>query len=98
QNRQIVKLAHLFFLYVRNQNLVETLESDGLVLENFRDIVSCFVDAWITQDEKDPLRIVIDESHFGFENGHAGALGAHQSSCQIEAAIFSREQLVEIVA
>ena len=68
------------------------------MLKNFRDVICSLVDAGISKHQQYALRIAVNQLDLGFKNCDAGALAANQSAGNVEATIFARQQLVEVVA
>ena len=98
QDRKIAALWHAFFLNVVDENFVQAFKADGIMLKNFRDVICSLVDAGISKHQQYALRIAVNQLDLGFKNCDAGALAANQSAGNVEATIFARQQLVEVVA
>src|SRR5690348_16292295 len=83
-------------LHVGDEVVVETLEADGMMLEDGGDVIGGFVDARIAEDEERPGGRTIDEARLRFEDGDAGAFAADERLRKIEA--MFRKQLRQVVA
>ena len=97
KNGKIVDLGHTFLLYVVDQKIIEAFKADGFKFQNFRDVISRFINAWIAQNQEHSFGITEDEPDFGFQNRDAGALASHQGLCNVEAPILAGQQMVEVV-
>ena len=98
QDRKIAALWHAFFLNIVDEDFVQSFKADGIVLKNFRDVICSLIDAGISKHQQYSLRIAVNQLHLGFKNCHAGAFTANQSASNVEATIFARQQLIEVVA
>jgi hypothetical protein len=60
-------------------------------------MIARFVNAWIPEHQQHAFGIAVDELNLCFENRDASAFTADERAGQVEAPVFSRQQLVEVV-
>ena len=58
---------------VIDEEVVETFEANGLVLEDFWNVVGALVDVGIGHDQENSMWRAFDEATGGFESGGAGS-------------------------
>src|SRR5581483_4976724 len=82
--------------FVIDEEVVETLQADRLIVEDFRHVVGALVDVGIGDDQQNPLRRALDQPAGGLQRCGAGSFRAHQGAGYVEA-IF-RQQVMQVVA
>ena len=70
-----------------DEHVVDPLEPDRAVREDFHHMVGRGKDIGVAQDEEGARRRAVDEAHRGREDGDAGALGADQRTGDVEAVL-----------
>src|ERR1051326_6752958 len=95
---KIINLGHAFLFDVVDQKVIEALKSDGSVFKNLWHVIASFIDAGVSEDEKNSLGIAVDESHLRFQNGDAGALAPYQCSRNVEVSVFAGQKMIEVIS
>src|SRR5205807_7890545 len=95
---KILDLGHALLLHVVDQETVEALKSDGFVFKNLRHVIASFIDAGISENQKNSLGIAVDEPDLRFQNCDAGALAAYECTRNVEASVFAGQQMVEVIS
>ena len=85
-----------FGAVVVDEKIVEAFEADGLVRQDFRDVVGALINVGIGDDEQHALGRTFDQAAGGFEDGGAGSFGADQSAGDVES-VFG-QQVIQVVA
>ena len=94
--RSISAFARLRACRPPNNGAVQALDRDGREFLVFGHRVGRDIDVGKTKHEDDTLRRALDQTHLGAQRQRAGAFGADQGPCDVEA-VFG-QQLIEIVA
>src|SRR5205085_5355906 len=84
-----------FDLHRFDQDIVDSFETDWLVLADFRNVIADLIDVGITEDEKRTHRRIDNQLEGCFQNQHAGAFRADESARDVK--VFLREQIIKVV-